>query len=278
MKPGFYFDMPAEEYHADPCKDPSLNYSTGKALIMESPWHAHMQHPRLGGNRFSATPKMDRGNIVHSLLLNQPLGKIEIIEYDNYKKKSAQEIRDAAQEAGFYVMLRREYDEIVSNLPLIREHLAEADVDLTGHCEASMIWESDGIICRTRADRISDNLCEIIDLKCGEDANPSNLESHIDKMCYDLQGAVEIEAIETLRPDLVGRVTFSDVFIEMEYPFFVVRADHSESMLEVGRSKWKRAKALWNECMSSSHWPGYKNRITARATGWAYRREFGEVA
>jgi hypothetical protein len=278
MKPGLYLDFSAEKYHRDPCNAPSLNTSTAKVLIQKSAWHAYKQHPLLGGEGRIPTKQMDRGNIVHALLLGQPLPKLEVIDADNYKKKATQELRDAAREAGFYVILRREYDEIQSALPLIRENLADAEVDLSGPCEATAVWSSDGIMCRTRLDNITKDMCCITDLKCTDDGNPNSLARHIDDMCYDLQAAIEIDAIETLHPELAGRVSFCDVFIEMEEPYFVVRADHSESMLEVGRSKWRRAKTLWEECLNSGKWPGYKNRITAHATGWAYRREFGEVA
>lgn len=276
MEPGLYLDFAAERYHADPCGEPSLNTSTAKELIKKSAWHAYKQHPLLGGEGRVPTKQMDRGNIVHALLLGQPLPKLEIIDADNYKKKATQELRDAARDAGMYVILRREYDEIVGALPLIQENLRESEVDLSGPHEATVIWDSDGIRCRTRIDSITPDLCCITDLKCTDNCNPDNLELHIDEMCYDMQGAIEIDAIETLHPELAGRVTFCDVFIEMEYPYFVVRADHKESMLEVGRSKFRRAKNMWNECISSGKWPGYKKRIDVRATNWAYRREFGD--
>lgn len=278
MKPGIYLNYSAELYHADPCEEPSLNYSTGKALITESAWHAYRQHPRLGGAGMAPSRGMDRGNIVHAILLGQSLQNLELIDSKDYRTNAAKAQRDAAQARGKYVMLQREYDDITANLDAIRANLREAEVDLTGPCEATVVWYSDGTLCRTRMDNVTSDFCHITDLKCAEDANPANLERHIHDMCYDLQAAIEIDAIETVQPELAGRITFADVFIEMEYPYFVVRVDHSESMLSVGRSKWQRAKRMWNECLSSGKWPGYPNRITAHATNWAMSREFGEIA
>jgi hypothetical protein len=278
MRPGIYTSIPAEMYHADPCGEPSLNYTTAKSLILDSPWHAYQQHPLLGGKERVVKKVMDRGNIVHALLLGQPLDNLEIIDAPDYRKKSVRKQRDDARAAGRYVILRRELDELTEGLPLIRANLQEAEVDISGPCESTAIWDSEGVRCRTRFDNTSVDLTRIVDLKCTDDANPKNLARHIDDMCYDLQAAIEIDAIETLHPELVGRVSFCDVFIEMEYPYFVVRADHSESMLEVGRSKWRRAKTLWNECKSSGKWPGYRNHVTVQATNWAYSREFGEAS
>lgn len=276
MKAGIYQAFPSHAYYSDPCDKPSLNYSTAKVIVQESPWHAYRQHPRLGGETFEPNKKMDRGSIVHALLLGQPLDGIETIDAKDYKTKAVQAQRDSARTAGRFVILKREHDEILENLPIIRVNLLDAGIDLTGPCEMTAIWNSDGTRCRTRIDNITNDFALITDLKCGEDANPVKLERHIHDMCYDLQAAVEIDAIETLKPEMAGRVKFCDAFIEMKYPYFVVRVDHSESMLEVGRSKWRRAKALWEECLSSGKWPGYRNRMTAHATNWAYAREFGE--
>lgn len=275
-KPGIYQSFPAGRYHADPCDEPSLNYSTAKELVERSAHHAWKQHPKLGNQPRDPNKGMDRGNIAHAMLLGQP-SNVEVLDFDSYRTKAAQQQRDDARDVGKQVILRREMDELESGITLIRANLLDSEVDLSGPCEQTLVWLSDEVTtCRTRLDNTTKDLVQVYDLKCTEDANPRDLEGHIHKMCYDLQAAIAIDAIETLHPELVGRVAFANVFIEMEHPYFVVRADHSESMLEVGRSKWKRAKALWEKCLNSGKWPGYTNRITAHAARWAYNREFGD--
>ena len=41
--PGVY-DMPAEDYHADPCLEPSLSASIAKTMIFDTPWHVWTKH------------------------------------------------------------------------------------------------------------------------------------------------------------------------------------------------------------------------------------------
>lgn len=278
MRHGFYPGMPAAGYHADPCVSPSLNYSTAKALINESAWHAWRQHPRLGGSNRVTTPGMDKGTLVHALLLGQPVEHVEVLKFDNYKKKAAQEQRDAAKEVGRFVILEREYDALTSGVPTMRKNIEDAGIVLNGLCELTALWEVDGVECRTRFDNVTEDFSLVVDLKCTDNANPKLVERHIIDMCYDIQAAAEIEAIETLKPEQVGRVRFADVFIELEHPYFVVVAEHAESMLDHGKSRWNRARKTWKRCIDSNEWAGFTNHVLVHAPNWAINKEFGEVA
>lgn len=273
---GFYHDMDADGYHADPCELPSLNYSTAKLLETESEWHAWKAHPRLGGEGFVSTPAMDKGSIIHALLLGQKLDSLEIIDANDYRKKDTKALRDTAKSSGKLVILKREWDEINGAIPMMRENLKTAGIVLDGHRELTAIWEAGGALNRTRIDHVTKELTFPIDLKCTESANPRFLDKHIVEMCYDIQGAAIIEAIETIEPELVGRVNFADVFIETEYPYFVVKATHSESMKELGRSRWQRNRRKWNNCISTNTWRGFVNDVIVHAPNWAINKEFGE--
>jgi hypothetical protein len=276
LGPGVYENFSERDYRLDPCETPSFNYSTAKTMVNESDWHAWKQHPRLGGEGKIANKKMDRGTILHALLLNQPLWNIAIIDAQDYKKKDTQQQRDAAKDAGKLVILKREYDALITGLPTIRQNLRDADVELDGRCEATLIWDCDGARCRTRIDHVDNDMVKPIDIKCTEDANPRYVENHIVDMGYDIQCAAEIEAIETLHPGLVGRVSFRDVFIEAEYPHFVVSVEHSESLVSLGKSRWFRSKKRWLDNLETGIWKGFVNKVIAHAPARAMNREFGE--
>ena len=53
---GVYYDMTTDEYHADPCPEPSLSASIAETIWRESPNHARNEHPRLNPN-FEQTNK-----------------------------------------------------------------------------------------------------------------------------------------------------------------------------------------------------------------------------
>jgi PDDEXK-like domain of unknown function (DUF3799) len=274
--PGFHLNMLESTYRSDPCLTPSLNQSTANLILRESPWHAQEKHPRLGGVNRVSTPQMDRGTILHAILLGQPLGALHLIKADNFKKKDTQLSRDAAKSAGKLVMLEREFNLLMEGVPRIISNLKEAGIELNGKRELCGIWNSDGVICRTKMDHVSEDMTFPIDLKCTENANPKWLEHHIDDMGYNVQAAAEVECIETLKPELVGRIKFADVFIEVDHPHFVVVADYSESMMMLGQSKWKRAKRVWAECLRTGVWRGFTNRVIVHAPARAMNKEFGE--
>ena len=71
MDPGVYYDLPEHEYHSDPCDSPSLSASIAQTIVLESPAHAWLQHPRFGGKQIEPTKEMDRGTLVHALLLGK---------------------------------------------------------------------------------------------------------------------------------------------------------------------------------------------------------------
>jgi hypothetical protein len=276
MKPGIYLDFDAETYHNDPCGMPSLNYSTAKEFILRSAWHAKSKNPRLGGERWIPSRQMDEGSIVHALLLEQPLdGLIEVIDASDFRKNVTKDARKKAQESGKLVILAKRFAELKSGVPFMRANLEEAGVDLDGYREATVVWDLD-CMCRTRIDRLSRDYLSIIDLKCSDDPNPAFLERHIIDKCYDVQAAAEVEAIETTFPDTTGRIKFEDVFIWTSEPWFVIAVEHSESLLDLGRKRWTRAKAQWNECLESNQWKGYASRMIGHAPTWAINKEYGD--
>src|SRR5262245_31717991 len=95
-----------EQYHADPCETPSLSHSVAHELINKSPLHSWMRHPRLGGQHKKETKEMDRGSLVHALLLGA--GKpIVIIKADDWRTKASQQDRDYAREQGHIPVLEK---------------------------------------------------------------------------------------------------------------------------------------------------------------------------
>jgi hypothetical protein len=145
-----------------------------------------------------------------------------------------------------------------------------------------MVWETDGTLHRCMADHLEEDEGWILDLKSCASANPQELDRVIIQQDYHIQAAAEIEALETLRPDLQGRVRFVDVFFELDPPYWCVDVEHSESMLDLGRHRWARARKIWQECLDTGIWHGYKKEtgrrepLRAYAPSWAMRKEMGD--
>ena len=156
-------DMPADEYHADPCETPSLSASMAKVIDNESMAHAHAYHPRLGNTSKAKeqTKAMRSGSILHWLATGRdkpaiviageytsvnerPLPKTgpvdwipddinetPIVEYDAYRKKSARLFKDQALARGLVPMKRAEYDDAIAKATPMAEAFKKLGVDFS---------------------------------------------------------------------------------------------------------------------------------------------------
>ncbi len=284
-------EMPAEEYYADPCEAPSLTQSTAHTLLTKSPLHAWMGHPKLGGFSREATEDMDRGTILHDLLLcDGPTGRVELLFHDDYRTKDARADRDRAKAAGRMPVLAADMDNYVATANGIREQIERMGISLVGQPEGVVTWietADDGtdVLCRLRMDLWQPESLEgptILDLKTTTCAHPNDCVKSMLKYGGDIQRAAYTSAIEHTFPELAGRVRFMNLFAEISRPYLVTPILHSGTMKSLGQMKWRRAINLWAECLKrgkeQEHWPGYVTKpIEVSPPQWAMQSEFSEA-
>ena len=115
------------------------------------------------------------------------------------------------------------------------------------------------IACRTRFDHVNekDGFIYIDDVKSISDAHPDKIQRSIEEYSYDLQRHAYICAVESLRPEFVGRVKFRFWFVSTSGPVIVVPVDLDGQYAELGRVKWEHACDKWIECRKTGDWPAY---------------------
>lgn len=270
-------------YHADPCPGPSLSSSIASTLIRQSPFHAWLNHPKLGGVPREATPEMERGSIIHALTLG--VGDyFTRLAFDNYRTKAAQEARDQARAEGKIPILDREFDDAAEVAESIHAQLAAAGIRLDGESELCAFWQEDTargpVQCRGMMDhvRLSASAATILDLKTCRSAHPRACESHVLTYGYDIQAAAYRSAVERIRPELAGRVEFLWAFVEELPPGTRPRVilnvcRPSGTMRELGARKWQRACATWAECLAAGNWPAFPGVTELEAPAWALTEE-----
>jgi hypothetical protein len=98
-EPGVY-EMPPADYHADPCPEPSLSCTGIKRLLEHrfsdacaARMRYLMDHPQPYKHVWNF------GKAAHRMLLGKGEEIVEI-PFDDYRKKEAKELRDAALDAG----------------------------------------------------------------------------------------------------------------------------------------------------------------------------------
>ena len=169
-EPGFYPDMPADEYHSDPCPKPSLNQSLAKVLLDRSPLHAWHQHPRLNPNyERNGETKFDLGTCAHAMLIGR--GKeIVPIPFDDWRSKAAKEAREDAALAGKQAVLEHQHDRAVDMVNAALDQLTARKLsglfnNKHGAGELVMCWEESGTWLRQMIDWLSADELTFCDYK-----------------------------------------------------------------------------------------------------------------
>jgi hypothetical protein len=274
-------DCTLAQYFADPCSVPSLSQSIAHVLVSQSPLHAWQAHPRLGGGlREESTAAADDGAVVHKLLLGAG-ANVEILGYENYRTKVAQERRDAALAEGRLPMLARKYEQLQRAADAIKANLAGLGVSMQdGVSEVMVEWQETGlrgpITCRGMIDRLFLQSGRLFDIKKIRSAHPRTCQRHMIEYGYDIQHAAYTSAVAKLMPELEGRIEMLFLFVEVEPPYSVLPARPDGSLRELGAMKWSRALHTWEQCLINNRWPGYADSVVSLpAPAWALTEEMG---
>ena len=279
-------DLAAKWYYADPCAGPSLTQSLANKLLKSSPEHVFYAHPRLGGGGSTSTTAMTGGKVVHELML----GGDSIVKspHDEYRTKVAKKWKAETLALGKLPMKKRELEPLQEAADALRTKLEKRGVFLgqpPAQCEVSAFWESflEGVDvapvqCRARLDELIVSHGEravITDLKMCADANPLAIEKSIENYGYAVQRTAYVEAIETVFPDLAGRVDYVWIFCEWKAPFGVTVARANGELVMIGDMRWKRAKLIWERCLRTGEWPGYDavETVHVGVPSWVMSRE-----
>lgn len=274
------YDMPEDWYHSEGTtafgSTPNLSASTAKTMLLQSPLHAHMYHPRLGGQHKTATSKMDMGTLCHSLLLGVG-GKLAVVECNDWKKPANQKLRDQFRAEGKLAVTRALYNEAFEAAMVLKPKLEARGFPLAGRSEVTITWEEtaangDIVPCRMRTDHIDGP--EIFDLKITESANPEFLERQIVRMGYDIQRAAYERGLAAAIPEYQGRSRFTLLFCESSPPYCITPVRMAGSLRMLGEMKWQRAVNMWAQCIKSNHWPEYTEDVVfAEARPWDIANE-----
>lgn len=255
-------------YHQDPCEVPSLSASIAIKLVQECPIKAWEAHPRLGNVKCKPNRAMQFGTVCHHRFSGVHT-EIVVIDARDYKTKAAQRGRDEALAAGKTPILKNEQSIVDATADAAIRACRDAGLGLSGQWEQAVMWDDDGIQCRAMTDHVDLESPYILDLKTCTNANPNQLGRKIVDEGYDIQAAAYISAIESICPDLTGRIPFYFCFVEVGGNHLPSIVSPDESMLHLGRLRWKRAKRIWRECLASNIWPGYPRGITTvYPTNW----------
>ena len=270
--PGIY-EIPATEYHADPCPEPSLSASVARTLIDRSPLHAWMQHPKLGGQQEEKpAAKMSLGSAAHSVILEDTWASIRFIDADSFRTKAAREERDQIIEAGGTPLLEKDHDTVQA---MVAE-FERAGIDRGGfETERTLIWqdrippESDPVWCRSRVDLLGDRL--ILDLKTT--AVPATPERWGRNLIWDyaMQSGFYRRGYKALKGGKPPAFRF--LVQETTPPYSVAQFAFDGAGLDYADYLAEQAVWKWGECIKAQTWPSYAAGVNVmEAPYWVRER------
>ncbi|HVY88318.1 MAG TPA: PD-(D/E)XK nuclease family protein [Hyphomonadaceae bacterium] len=266
--------MEDETYHADPCLSPSLSSHGAMLVIGKSLLHAWRAHPRSPfGEDYVASSAADRGSAVHSVLFG---GKpVELVDAEDYRTSAARTVRDAIRAKGGIPILAKEMAALNAMAEPARERLYALHGG-TFLCEETALWKGETAGWRrARIDTISPNRALIVDYKTTEGAvDAYACERRIADMGLQIQAAAYVDAVETLHPELQGRVKFMFQWQEQKPPHALSPPiEMSEAFLSLGRAQWRAAGKLWDQAIRYSCFPGHSTKpFLASPPGWELAR------
>lgn len=258
IKPGIY-DITSEQYHADPCPEPSLSASIANIIVNKTPKHAWIASRRLNQNYTDQSSySFDFGKAVHSILLEPGKGLIEVVDAEDWRSKSARDKKETLQAEGKIPVISKQYMQIISMVDIAKEFISSTKIGIDffdGMKETTLI-AYDGCWLRGRLDCISQDRKIIFDYKTVINANPDEFINYtVFKYGYDIQAAMYLELNK-----LIGfkeKASYFWIIQEKEEPYFCSLIEASESVIACGKRKLQMAKQKWIECLRTNKWPDY---------------------
>jgi hypothetical protein len=244
-------DIAPDEYFA---LDSHFSSSAAKALLARSPLHARADIKK------KPTKLMDRGNIIHRLVLGKGKDYL-VVQHSDWRTKDAQKQRDEAYDNGLVPVLAHTFEEYCIAAEAIRVRLLDMGIVLDGASELAFEWTEKtphgDVLCRGMSDHVWLDIGQILDLKIIDNAAPTNVERSAATLDHAVQHAAYTRALTAIRPDLAGRVRFLFAFCEPNEPHDVNVSEPDGVFRELGEQRWLRAVHAWAKCVAEDKFPGY---------------------
>lgn len=272
-EPGIY-EMPANEYLADPVQGGSLSSSGARLLLRSCP--AMFQHRR----RYPDTPSdaMTLGTAAHAVILGTGRQPVEIPEDVLSKSGSvgttaAREFIAEAIADGKTPLKAREYQRVMKMAAAIRKHPIASQRFVPGHGkpEQVLVWrdKATGVMCRAMLDWLTTEPSDgptIVDLKTAEDASADAFRRAVIRYRYDQQEAWYADAVEALGIEI--EPSFEFVVQETTSPYLVAPYTLDPLWRVVGRSDNRKALEVYARCSRDDLWPGYEQSEPLYPPAW----------
>ena len=246
----------------------ALSSGLCNTLLQYSPFHA--KHEQDGGPSDDSEAS-DMGTAIHDCLLE---GRDRIVSIDaaDWRTKAAKEARDLARSQGGIPMLAHKVSQVEAAVKAAKEFVAGSEIAGvfdSGKPEQTVIWKEGDILCKARADWLSDSWHISVKTTTGS-ANPK----HYTRFTVSQQGHDTGLAFYRRGMEALG--------IEVEHRILLIEQDAlgvccfglAPSKLEYANGRIDRAISIWQQCQKSGVYPAYPTQTCfAEAQPWELASE-----
>lgn len=256
---GFHDSIPEADYHAD---RESLSVS-GAKLMLRAPalYKWRLDHPE-------HKDVFDFGTAAHTTVLGVG-AEIVTVDAENWRSNAAREARDAIRAEGKTPLLAadairvRDMADVLSSHRLAMRLLSEGRPEVSAYATD----ETTGATRRARFDWLGERI--LTDYKSAASSEPTAFVKAAANFGYHMQAAWYSD----LAADL-GHPAQAFAFIvqEKEPPYLVTVVELPAELVDVGRTRNRRALERFRDCTESGIWPGYvpdDTFATPAAPRWA---------
>jgi exodeoxyribonuclease VIII len=245
-------NLPAADYHAAP----EIGSSALKTIHTQSPKAYHAQTK-------GETDAMRSGTAVH-LAIGQPeLFEEQVVAFDGTRRGKAWE-KFQKDNASQTILKQNAYDDIAGVAAAVRGHpVAGPLLDQVTDWEVSLFWDG----YKARLDGLAPDF--ILEIKSAANAAPQLFAAQCARLGYHLQFAQYLDgACRLIDPRLEMKVIVVEKVAPYEVAVYEMGAPDvhddlpedvpaaPDGLLEIGRTAYREARAIYDQCMASGHWPG----------------------
>jgi hypothetical protein len=195
---------------------------------------------------------MEFGTLIHQLVLGGD--RVAVLDYPDWRTNAAKADRAALRADGRTPILWKQLNAVSPIVEAVRLAVrGEFDLDISDFvCEERIAWPYGGIECEGTPDayRVRDGAALMWDLKTTKKL--PGLDALGRKAAGDgwaLQRTAYLSALETLYPEVAGRIDWRWVVAETEPPYAVRIVSADSSLEELGRLRWEFSVVRWKQLL-----------------------------
>lgn len=263
FKPGIYYGIPTEIYHAS------------QGVSKSGLWKLHTQSPahfRFGEPKRKA--HFDFGEACHLAILEPNQFETKVVRGPVDRRGNKwKDIAEMCNIDGKLLLTEGDYDAVLALRDAIHAD-AWVNAIITGGnpiVEASGFFTDSvtGELCRVRPDLYREDLSLILDVKTAANAHPDAFARSVVNFGYHAQEAFYSDGWRTLGKPVEA---FAFLVFEKDPPYACAVYELPPSIVEEGRAIMRAALDKYAECKAANHWPAYGSGVQELSfKRWDYR-------